>query len=118
MPGAGWQPVQQDRSSFAVTGADGLTQTITVNQFIIQKGLDRQMVLYWYQGHGRVIASEYTSKIYMVYDAMRRNRTDAALVRVITPIVGDAAADVDAARKRATAFAQSIFPSLTRALPS
>ena len=41
------------------------------------------LVLYWYQSHGRVIASEYWGKIYMVTDAIRLNRTDAALVRVL-----------------------------------
>jgi EpsI family protein len=85
---------------------------------VIQKGLDRLMVLYWYQSHGRVIASEYTSKMYMVYDAMRLNRTDGALVRVITPITGTSTADEDAAAQRAAAFVQGLFPSLSGVLPS
>jgi len=46
----------------------------------------RQLVLYWYQTHGRIIASEYSAKPYMVLDSIRMNRTDAALVRVITPL--------------------------------
>ena len=53
---------------------------------LIQKGLDRQVVLYWYQSHGRVTASEYWGKIYTVLDAIRLNRTDAAMVRVISPV--------------------------------
>ena len=53
---------------------------------MIQKGLDRQLVLYWYQSHGRVVASEYWGKFYLVRDAVRMNRTDAALVRVIVPM--------------------------------
>jgi hypothetical protein len=32
------------------------------------------------------VANEYLAKIYLVTDAMRMNRTDGALVRVITPI--------------------------------
>ena len=52
---------------------------------MIEKGLDQQVVLYWYQSHGRVIANEYRSKIFMVYDAARLNRSDAALVRVTSP---------------------------------
>ena len=59
------------------------TSTIEVNRVVIEKGLDRQVVLYWYQSHGRVVASEYWGKIYTVVDAIRLNRTDAALVRVI-----------------------------------
>ena len=55
---------------------------------MIRKGLDRQLASIGYS-HGRVVASEYTSKVYMVLDAMRTSRTDAALVRVITPIPED-----------------------------
>jgi EpsI family protein len=118
LPGAGWQPIRQDRATLTVADSGGAARPITVNQFVIQKGLDRMLVLYWYQSHGRVIASEYTSKIYMVYDAMRLNRTDGAMVRVITPITGASAADEDAAAMRAAAFVQSLFPSLSGVLPS
>jgi EpsI family protein len=116
LPGAGWQAVRQDRVTLHVRGADGAPVAVTVNQFVIQKGLSRQLVLYWYQSHGRVIASEYTSKLYMVYDAMRLNRTDGAMVRVITPIRdrGEEAA----AAGLANAFVQQMFPSLSRLLPS
>jgi EpsI family protein len=118
LPGAGWQPVRQDRATLAVTDSDGTPRAVTVNQIVIQKGLDRQMVLYWYQGHGKVIASEYTSKVYLVYDAMRLNRTDAAMVRVISPIEGAGAADDAAAAARLTEFVQRIFPQLSGLLPS
>jgi EpsI family protein len=84
----------------------------------IQKGLDRQLVQYWYQSHGRVVASEYTSKVYMIMDAIRLNRTDGAMVRVITPITGDRAGDESAAIRRATDFVQGLFPALTGVLPS
>ena len=118
LPGAGWQPVSQERSTIQVTDLDGRSRGITVNQFIIQKGLDRQVALYWYQSHGRVIASEYTSKAFMVYDAMRTNRTDAAMVRVITPIDGNAAGGQAAAIRRSHEFVQQLFPTLGRVLPS
>jgi EpsI family protein len=118
LPGAGWQSIRQGRTAVTVADTGGASRPITVNQFVIQKGLDRMMVLYWYQSHGRVIASEYTSKMYMVYDAMRLNRTDGALVRVITPITGTNVADEDAAAQRAAAFVQSLFPSLSGVLPS
>jgi EpsI family protein len=118
LPGAGWQSIRQGRTALTVTDTAGAMRPITVNQFVIQKGLDRLMVLYWYQSHGRVIASEYTSKIYMVYDAMRLNRTDGALVRVITPIAGASTADEDAAAQRGAVFVQDLFPSLSGVLPS
>jgi EpsI family protein len=85
---------------------------------VIQKGLDRQVVLYWYQSHGRVVASEYWSKIYLVLDSIRLNRSDAALVRVIAPV--DEArpnAEIDAERS-AISFVQAMFPTLDAFLPS
>ena len=118
LPGAGWEPIRQSRATLNVTAADGSTAPIEVNQFVIQKGLDRQIVYYWYQSHGRVIASEYTSKMYMVYDAFRLNRTDGAMVRVITPVTGETEADERLAAARGATFVQRIFPALTTVLPS
>jgi EpsI family protein len=89
---------------------------IVVNRYVVQKGLDRQLVLYWYQSHGRVVASEYWGKFYLIRDAVRLNRTDGALVRVITP-VGD---DGDEARAEQTAirFVKALFPVLGSYLPT
>jgi EpsI family protein len=84
---------------------------------VIQKGLDRQLVLYWYQSHGRVVASEYWSKFYLVTDAVRLNRTDGAIVRVIAPIAGDAADAEMQAERTARRFAQALFPHLEAFLP-
>ncbi len=71
-----------------------------VNRFVIQRGLDKQVVIYWYQSHGRVVASEYWGKIYTVVDAIRLNRTDAAMIRVICPVTGPEAADQARAEQR------------------
>jgi EpsI family protein len=113
LPGAGWQPVSTDIASINVAGQ---LDPIHVNRVIIQKGLDRQVALYWYQSHGRVVASEYWSKIFMVYDAVRLNRSDAALVRVISPIADDD--DGRRATESAAAFVRALWPSLERHLPS
>jgi EpsI family protein len=86
---------------------------IEVNRYVIAKGLDRQLVLYWYQSHGRVIASEYWAKIFLTLDAIRLNRTDGALVRVITPIRGSEVA----AEREAVQFVQTLFPLLGQYLP-
>ena len=118
LPGAGWQPLEKAYTSIPVTRADGSTVTITVNRYVIEKGLDRQVVLYWYQSHGRVIANEYRSKILMVYDAARLNRSDAALVRITSPRLGsDANAERDA-EARAIEFVTKVFPLLDGILPS
>ena len=62
------------------------TGELRVNRYLIEKGVDTQLVLYWYQSHGRIIASEYVSKFFLVRDAITLNRTDGSLVRVIVPI--------------------------------
>ena len=51
-----------------------------------QKGVERQAVLYWYQGRGRVVANEYANKLWLMLDAARLRRTNGALVRLITPV--------------------------------
>ena len=86
LPGAGWEPMATSLLQIPVSTR---SQPIGVKRVIIQKGLDKQLVLYWYHSHGRVIGNEYVSKVLMVYDAVRLNRSDAALVRVVSPI-GDA----------------------------
>jgi EpsI family protein len=113
LPGAGWEPITTERASIAIAGQ----APIYVNRFVIQKGVDRQVVLYWYQSHGRVVASEYWSKAFMIYDAVRLNRSDAALVRVISPVLTSETSATPAER-RVTEFVQALFPQLGRFLPS
>jgi EpsI family protein len=118
LPGAGWLPVEQGRTTLTVTDAtDGSSRQIEVNRVLIERGLDRQLVLYWYQSQGRVVASEYWGKIYTVVDAIRLNRTEAALVRVIAPVPSRDTESVAAADKVARAFAQALFPHLGTHLP-
>jgi EpsI family protein len=117
LPGAGWQPIAKSYLPITVTDGSGRTQEITVNRYVIEKGLEQQVVLYWYQSHGRVIANEYRSKIFMVYDAARLNRSDAALVRVTSPRFGGDTGLHDA-EARAVEFVKSVFPTLERFLPS
>ena len=108
LPGAGWQPVTADRTTLDVSG-----RTIPVNRFIIQKGLDRQAVFYWYQGRSRVVASEYANKAWLMLDAARLRRTDGGLVRVITPVPSTP----DAAFAALTTFSTALFPYLSSRLP-
>ena len=122
LPGAGWEPVQEGRLTIknadpsTSLGAGGAGRDITVNRYVVQKGLDRQLVLYWYQSHGRVVASEYTSKMFLIHDAIRMNRTDGSLVRVIAPIpVGG---DEAPAAALAESFVRTIFPTLSAYLPN
>jgi EpsI family protein len=111
LPGAGWV----FESSSAVDLIDSAGKTHRVGEYIISNSGERQFVLYWYQAHGRSVADEYAAKIYMVVDAMRLNRTDGALVRVITPMAPSE--DTAAARERAEAFTRQLAPLLPRFIP-
>jgi EpsI family protein len=99
LPGTGWEPVDVT----TVPVAEG-----TVRQVTMQKNLDRVVVIYWYQLHGRTVASEIKSKVYGLFDRVRRGRSDAALVRIVVPITGEA----DAAA-RGLSFAGELLPRLT-----
>lgn len=114
LPGAGWQPLTRRRVVLPVPGSAG---GVVVNRLVVQKGLENQVVLYWYQGHGRVTASEYWGKIYTVVDAIRLNRTDGALVRIVSPVLHDDPQGEQRAEKSALAFASDVFPLLERHLP-
>jgi len=113
LPGAGWNPVIKGHIHVPIEGGS----PIEINRIVIMKGTDKQLVLYWYQSHGRVIASEYWGKIYTVLDALRTNRTDAALVRVISPVAGLTPEGESAAERCAVTFVQSLYPLLNRYLP-
>src|SRR5215469_45918 len=109
LPGAGWDPISAGYATIPLTTA----RQILVNDYIIQKDLNKEMVLYWYQGRGRVIASEYAGKFWTVADAISRNRTDGALVRLVTPMDDGE----ERARTRLVSFAQSLFPNLDAIIP-
>jgi EpsI family protein len=113
LPGAGWNPIKKGHIKIPVDGGS----PIEINRIIILKGTEEQVVLYWYQSHGRVIASEYWGKIYTVLDALRTNRTDAALVRVICPVLGMAAEPEKKAEERAVDFVKVLFQMLNAYLP-
>jgi EpsI family protein len=109
LPGGGWV----FKSSEPVKGVLPGRPDAAVNRVVIERGFDRQLILYWYQDRGRVVASEYAAKGYLILDAATRNRTDGALVRISTPVVGSE----DEAFRHAAAFVEQLFPSLVAHLP-
>lgn len=109
LPGAGWQFVEA--GPVTVAPADG--EAITINRVLVERGMERQAILYWYQDRGRVIASEYRAKAYLMWDALTRHRTDGALIRISVPVT-----DTDeAAFRRALDFLRAAWPSLHSSLP-
>lgn len=110
LPGSGWEP-----TSIGTIAIEAGGETITVNRYVIAKGDVRSVVLYWYQTQNRVIASEYMAKVHLVTDAIRYNRTDTALVRVVVPVRGS---DEDMATAAAIDFVKSAYPALKKQLPA
>ena len=97
LPGTGWEPSEV---STVDLGAG------TARRMVIQKNLDRALVLYWYAIHGRTLGSEIASKLFLLHDSLRFHRNDAALVRIVVPIIGSVA-DAD---REAAGFAQALLP--------
>jgi len=112
LPGAGWTPIQSGYVEINFPNH----RPVKANRYVIGKGADRQLVLYWYQAHNRVVASEYWAKFYLVADAIRMNRTDGSLVRISTPI--HPSESPQNAETRAIEFARLIFPTLQRFIPN
>jgi EpsI family protein len=111
LPGAGWTPIDTARVPLAVAGRE----PFLVNRFVIAKGDERMLVLYWYWAHDRAVASEYWAKIYLVTDSIRMNRSDGALVRVTTRMLPGESAD--SAMSRLVPFAGQIVPLLNQYIP-
>lgn len=112
LPGSGWAPSQSGTMDIHVPGE---VQPIKVNRYIVARGDNQDAVLYWYQSHNRVIASEYAAKIFTVTDSIRYNRSDTALVRVIVPVQGG---NTQAAVGAAVEFVQELFEPLKQYLPA
>jgi EpsI family protein len=109
LPGAGWEPIRAGYATVEVLGG----RRIVVNEYVIQQDTNKQLVFYWYQGRGRVIANEYKAKFWMIADALSRNRTDGALVRLVTPMSDGE----NKAQARLASFTQVVFPYLDKLIP-
>lgn len=111
LPGAGWAMLRHERLPFNESHASG-----EINHYLIGKGSEKMLTLYWYQARGRVVASEYWGKIYTVQDAITRRRTDGALVRVMLP-VEDKAGGEERALADGLDFVRRLMPELPRYIP-
>jgi EpsI family protein len=104
-------PVESTRVTLNLPGHS----PFPANRYVIAKGTDRQLVLYWYLAHDRAIASEYWAKFYLVTDSIRLNRSDGSLVRVTTSLRPDET--TDAAQARLISFAAKFTPLLNQYVP-
>ncbi|MDQ1729683.1 MAG: hypothetical protein QOD33_1808 [Pyrinomonadaceae bacterium] len=82
LPGSGW--VMSEPAKITITPPG--RAPFVANRYLIQNGDHKELLIYWYQGRGRAVASEYWGKIYTVVDSVRLRRSDGAMVRVTTPV--------------------------------
>jgi len=109
LPGSGWEPLEASVVTIPVD--DG--RSIQVNRFLVQKNDQRELVLYWYRAQGEDVHGEVAAKAAMVKNAIIRNRTDGALVRVSAAVEGGVPETSD----RLVAFVQAMYPQLADYLP-
>lgn len=110
MPGSGWNVDTLKKVPLSMAGL----KPLTVSRMIMEKGSDHLVALYWYQGRGRVMATEYTERIYRVLDSLLHQRTDGAFIRIIADAPRGRIPD---AEKLVTDFARTVIPELNRFLP-
>ncbi|MFN7996008.1 MAG: EpsI family protein [Bryobacteraceae bacterium] len=111
LPGTGWEP---ESTGFINVPVSGEAQPIRINRYIVSRGDEHSLVLYWYQNQRRVIATEFSARLWLVMDSIRYHRSDTALVRVTVPVINN---DTPSATNLAVSFVQSMFPVLKNYLP-
>lgn len=82
LPGSGWTLNQPAQVTISPKGRE----SFVANRYIIENGDRKELMIYWYQGRGRAVASEYWGKIYTVIDSVKLRRSDGAMVRVMLPV--------------------------------
>jgi EpsI family protein len=113
LPGSGWQPSESGAVDIAVPGGK-----INVNHYLVAKGENESLVLYWYQSQGRVVADEFAAKFWLVADSVQKHRSDAALVRIVVPVYpGDKTEQRAKAEATAAAFVAASYPVISSYLP-
>lgn len=110
LPGSGW--TMSDPARITIASPNG--QSFVANRYLIQNGDQKSLLVYWYQGRGRAVASEYWGKVYTVLDSVRLRRSDGALVRVIVPI----GQSESAALRSATDLAAGVTNVLPQFVPN
>ncbi|MCU1286126.1 MAG: uncharacterized protein JWO13_2476 [Acidobacteriales bacterium] len=113
LPGSGWTPTVNDT---VVLQKDSQGKEVRINRYVVENGTDRALALYWYQENGRVIASEYWGKFYLVWDALRTGRRDGAIVRVMVPLHRNES--IDGPTEIGLAFARTASSGLPAYLPN
>ena len=113
LPGSGWSFDQSGTIKISdIPGTDGNPE---INRAVMQMGSLKQISYYWFVARGRILKNAYQLKIYNFWDALTKQRTDGALVRLITKVYEDE--NIEAADVRLKQFVKDIFPVLEEHIP-
>ena len=113
MPGSGWNIVESSIIPLDQKNQNG--EPIKVIKLVLQKGIQRQVALYWFHSRGRVIASEYTKKMYLIWDSITKHRTDGSFIRLLSSITDQ---NESQATERLKQFTEQLFPLLNNFIPT
>ena len=113
LPGSGWSFEQAGISQLNVPGF--YSGSIPVSRAFMKKGDSQQLVYYWFPQRDRILTNLYQLKLYTFWNALTKQRTDGALVRLITPVYSKE--NIDQAEERIKAFGAEIVPVLMKFLP-
>jgi exosortase D (VPLPA-CTERM-specific) len=109
LPVGGWEVFSIDPTPISIPGT--VYGDFMVNRAVIQKGMSKQLVYYWFEQRGQRMTNDYAAKFSVVWDSLTRGRSDGALVRFVTPInPGETEADADARLQRFMAEALKLLP--------
>jgi EpsI family protein len=111
LPAQGWEPTENETQSISVAGR---SDPIIANRYLVSRGQDQMLSIYWYQSHDRIIANDYLARFWLVVDAIRYHRSDTSIIRVMAKVYDG---DIDSATKTCVSFIQAMFPSLQKQLP-
>ncbi|MCV2881856.1 VPLPA-CTERM-specific exosortase XrtD [Actibacterium sp. XHP0104] len=115
LPGAGWEIAKLEQIDAPRDLALRAGGDFTLNRAIIQKGVDRMLVYYWYEQQGVRTASMFSAKMHLMMGKVTNGRNDSAIVRLITPIDPDESlADAEA---RLIDSADGLITRLPRFVP-
>ena len=113
LPVGGWEVFSIDPYEVSFPGTT--YGTFTLNRAVIQNGLSKQLVYYWFEQRGKRMTNDFAAKISVITDSLVMGRTDGALVRFVTPIEpGESEADADARLQR---FMAKLLPRLPHYIP-
>lgn len=113
LPVGGWEVFSIDPKEVSFPGTT--YGTFKVNRAVIQNGLSKQLVYYWFEQRGKRMTNDFAAKISVVADSLTMGRTDGALVRFVTPI--EPGETEDAAEARMQRLMAELLPKLPRYVP-